>query len=185
MNEIKLEFIGNKEEFKRIKSLYKEAFPKEERAPIWLIRRTLKRKTAQMLVATAEGRFIGFAYMVCNRKLAYIFYLALEEEERGKGYGSAVLEAMKERYRGKKLFLAREKLDSKAENYEQRCKRHQFYLKNGFEDLTCQIKEASVVFDAMGIGGEVSAAEYEDLIVNWGGKRLVHFIDMRVIEADR
>ena len=181
MKEVKLVELSTKEEFRKIKLLYKKAFPREERAPVWLIHKTLKKKTAEMLVVKEGDAFLGFVYMVCNEKLAYVFYLALEESIRGSGYGSAVLRAMKDRYRDKNLFLAREKIDSSATNYEQRVKRHRFYLKNGFEDLSCEIKEGSVIFDAMGVNGEVSKEAYDELIVNWGGKLWARINDMKVI----
>ncbi len=181
---MKLEIAGKTIQ-RQCKKLYLTAFPKEERAPFWLIRSRAKSGRAEMLAAYDENEFVGFAYMVCHKDLTYLFYLAVMENMRGKGYGSKILEAIKSRYRGKRIFLAREQLDKTADNFAQRISRHQFYRRNGFEDLPCQIKEASVVYDVMGIGGNVSAEEYDALISSWAGKFLTKIVDMKIIENNR
>lgn len=170
------------ENYKEIKELYKSAFPPEERAPFFVLRRRAEQGKAEMLEARDGDKFAGLAYMVCLRDMAYIFYLAVAPDMRGMGCGSAILGELRERYAGKRLFLAREQLDEAAENYEQRLRRHDFYLHNGFEDKRFKIKEASVVYDAMGIGGDVSEQEYRELIDRWGGRLMRRLIDMRVIE---
>lgn len=163
---------ANKEDILRVKQLYLSAFPKEERPPFFFLRRGLKRKGGKLLVAKEQGKFLGFAYLVGTETLGYLFFFAMEETSRGLGYGSQVLRLLKEAYCGKRLFLARETLEDTADNYAQRLRRHKFYLRNGFEDLPCQIQEGPVVFDVMGIGGEVSPQEYTDLMDAWGGKWL-------------
>jgi len=167
----------------KIKELYLRAFPRDERAPFSMIRRRARQGRADMLTARDGEEFVGFVYMVCLGDLAYIFYFAIDADKRGMGYGSAVLTELKKRYEGKRLFLAREQLDESADNYAQRLRRHEFYLRNGFEDKRFKIKEASVIYDAMGIGGEVSAEEYRELIEHWNGKFMRKLIDMRIIEA--
>lgn len=134
-----------------------------------------------MLAAYDNDEFIGFAYMICYDDPAYIFYLAVDKAKRGHGYGGQIIEALKAMYKGKRIFLAREQLDESADNYAQRVSRHDFYLRCGFEDLQCHIKEASVIYDVMGIGGNVTPDEYDALITSWLGKLLRKFVDMRLI----
>ncbi len=182
MNITLIDNVFNKSIRKKLKKLYITAFPAEERAPFFLIMSRAKKGKAKMLAAYDGEKFIGFAYMVCYKDLAYLFYLAVEESKRGMGYGGKILSAVKEKYSGSRIFLAREQLDKNADNYSQRVNRHEFYLHNGFKDLPCQIKEANVIYDVMGIGGSVSADEYDILITSWAGKFLRKIIDMRIIE---
>ncbi len=172
---------AKKEDIPLIKRLYVSAFPKEERPPFFLLRRGLKRQGGQLLVAKENDQFLGFAYLIGTEVLGYLFFFAMEENSRNLGYGSEVLRLLKESYCGNRLFLARETLDQSAHNYAQRLRRHGFYLRNGFVDLPCQIQEGPVVFDVMGIGGEVSAQEYADLMDTWGGKWLRKVIPMKMI----
>lgn len=145
---------------KIMKKLYVSAFPVEERAPFFMVVSKAKKGSAELLTARKNGSFAGMVYMVCNEKLAYIFYLAVDEAQRGKGIGGEIIKALKERYKG----------------------RRNFYLRCGFEDLPCSIKEGPVTYDVMGIGGNVSAAEYDELITGWCGKFLKKIIDMKIIE---
>lgn len=170
------------DEHKKLKKLYIDAFPAEERAPFFLIMSKAKKGRAEMLTAHDGNEFVGFAYMVCYKDLAYLFYLAVDKDKRGMGYGRKIVEAVKSRYRGRRIFLAREQIDKSAENYEQRVSRRNFYIRCGFKDLPCHIKEASVIYDVMGIGGKVSADEYEALITAWAGKLIRLLVDMRIIE---
>lgn len=173
---------SNKDDDRKIKQLFLSAFPPDERPPYFLLNRKVRQGKAQMLAAKDNNTFVGFTYMVCHLDMAYVFFLAVDESKRGCGYGSKILTAMKEKYAGKRLFLAREQLDPEAENYAQRVSRHEFYLKNGLRDLPMKIKEGSVVYDTMGIGGNISSDEYHALIRGWGGRLIPLLIDMRMIE---
>ncbi len=169
-------------DYKNIKTLYKSAFPPEERPPFFIIKNKAKKGKAQMLAARDGETFIGFAYLICCLDMAYLFFFAIDEAKRAMGYGSEILRLLRERYQGKRLFLAREQLDETADNYSQRVSRRNFYRKSGFEDLPCRIKEASVVYDVMGIGGNISPKEYDELITSWAGGLIRKLVDMRVLE---
>lgn len=166
----------------KVKRLYKKAFPKEERAPYGFLKRCLKKETSDFLVALDGDEFVGMVYMVGDDELAYIFYLAIDEKKRAKGYGSAVLTALREKYADKRIFLAREMMDENADNYEQRKKRHEFYLKNGYEDIPATISEAGVTFDTMSIGGMVTHEEYDRIITAWAGRKVKEKYDLRLDE---
>ncbi len=173
---------AEKKHFGLIKSLYKTAFPKDERAPFFFIKRRYLQGRADLLAAFDGDKFTGFCYIVCHGDFAYLFYLAVEENLRGKGTGSGIISLVKEKYAGKTIFLAREPLDKDAENYGQRVSRRAFYLKNGFEDTGLQLKEAGVVYDVMTIGGGITAKDYETLIRFWAGDFVMRLADMRIVE---
>ncbi len=172
----------NKDDHRKIRNLFRTAFPPDERPPYFLLNWKSRQGKAQMLAAKENNTFTGFVYMICHLDMAYVFFLAVEEHKRGCGYGSKILTALKKEYAGKRIFLAREQLDPKSENYAQRISRHEFYLKNGFLDLPVKIKEATVVYDVMGIGGSISADEYHSLISQWCGNLMARVFDMRLIE---
>lgn len=165
-------------EIKMIKELYYSAFPKEERSPFGLMKRRAKQGRGRMLAAKDGGEFVGFTYIIENADCAYLFYLAIVPQTRGAGYGSAILAQLREMYKGKRLFLARESLDPASDNYEQRVRRHEFYLRNGFSDLSCKIREGKVTFDVMSIGGNITPNDYEELITRWIGKFRKKFVTM-------
>lgn len=173
---------ADRRDYKRIKALFLSAFPSEERPPFFTVKLRAQCKKARMLIAEDNGDFIGFAYLICLRDMAYLFFLAISDDMRGRGYGSQVLQLLRREYTGGRLFLAREQLDAQAPNYAQRLSRHSFYIKNGFTDWNCQIKEVDVVYDVMGIGDSISATEYNELITAWAGRLWMRLIDMRLID---
>lgn len=163
-----------------IEALYISAFPPEERAPYSMIKRKFVAGKADLLTAKDDGKFIGFAYLVSDQTAAYLFFFAVEASERGKGYGSRILKSLCEKYNDKNLFLAREQLDPNADNYEERVKRHNFYLHNGFSDLDLKIKEAKVVYDVMSAGVEILPEEYDALMTKWCGPLMKWIVGMKM-----
>lgn len=172
----------NLKEYKQIKQLYQQAFPRNERAPFWLLMKKSKQPTVDFWALYDNENWLGIAYIVKGEHLAYLFYLAIKPEARGKGYGKKVIDILKERYYGSKFFLALETLDKTAPNYEQRVKRHSFYQKCGLSDMLYHIKEASVIYDIMGVGENVEPQEYRRLMQNYLGKFFSTLIDTRMIE---
>ncbi len=181
--EITLQRLGpHAKEYQTISQLYQRAFPKDERAPFSMLERKANQGKGLMLAAKDGETLVGFAYVIHDAKVAYLFYFAVEDAARGQGYGTAILKALQKEFAGKRLFLAREQLDSKADNYEQRVKRRNFYLHAGFQDLPSRIKEAGVVYDVMSLGGDVTPEEYDRLMVDWGGWLRCRLYGMRLME---
>ena len=174
--------IAKKNEYKLIKRLFISAFPKEERPPFYVISVRARRGKGDLLIAKEGQDFVGFVHVVSHAGLSYLFFLAVEDSWRGKGYGTKIIDGVKARYPGDKIFLARESLDEPCNNMEQRINRHKFYIKNGFCDLKCKIVEGGVTFDAMSIGGDITNKDYTDLIDSWCGKFTRKRIGMYVRE---
>lgn len=168
------------EHLAKAKALYYSAFPSEERAPWWVLKRRAKQGRAELLAAVDAGQFAGMAYVVTLNDMVYLFYLAVEEDRRGRGTGSEILTELKKKYSGKRLYLSREQLDSNAENYPQRESRYRFYLSNGFTDMGCCIKESTVTYDVMGVGGSVTPEEYAQLMKSWSGRFVGLFFKARL-----
>ncbi|MGN0649497.1 MAG: GNAT family N-acetyltransferase [Oscillospiraceae bacterium] len=179
--ELKLE-LCTKSDTERLEQLYLTAFPKDERAPYKMLKNRHDKGKAEFLAAKDGNELVGMVYMVCNDTLAYIFYLAIRDDKRGMGYGSEVLSLLKERYKGRKLFLARERLDEPCDNLEQRKSRRSFYLSNGFTDQSGHIKEGKVTYDIMYIGEPVTAKEYDILIKNWAGRLIQTFVGLKIVD---
>ena len=179
--------VGNKDLCRKFKKLYIKSFPAEERAPYLLLLNRAKKKKADMFAAVDENgdEFMGILYMLSDEKIAYIFYLAVSEEKRGKGIGGEILSAMKEHYNGKRIFLARERIEKNSGNFAERIKRREFYIRNGFTDYHDRfIREGIVVYAFMGIGGAVSREEYETLITDWIGNFLRKTVRLEIIEEN-
>ncbi|MCR5637985.1 MAG: GNAT family N-acetyltransferase [Lachnospiraceae bacterium] len=182
MADFRLVNINNKNTYKRVEKLYNSAFPADERAPFFLIKSRVKSGKAELLHIAEGNKWIGFTYILTLKELVYVFYLAIDDKYRGLGYGQKAVKAVLKRYKGKKVFLALEDFSEDADNKEERLRRHEFYKKCGLEDLPYRLQEATVIYALMGVGGAVYPYEYRELIDNWLGPVLKHFIMMRIIE---
>ncbi len=166
-----------KEELARIRALYLSAFPKEERAPYSILRRRAKRNVDWWSVYH-DGQWAGFFYILRERDMAYIFYFAIDAALRGRHIGTQAVEALLRQYEGMRVFLAIEPVDPKAENYEQRVKRKQFYDRCGLMPLGMSVQEGEVVYELLGTGRQVAGAEYVGMVKRWLGwpmNRIVPF----------
>ena len=54
----------NAEQWKQVKEIYMEAFPKAERKPFFVLRHSVKSKKAQILTATEDGTLMGFVMVI-------------------------------------------------------------------------------------------------------------------------
>ncbi|KAG4083811.1 hypothetical protein H8356DRAFT_1747511 [Neocallimastix lanati (nom. inval.)] len=177
------EVLDNKEEEERIKNLYEEAFPEEERAPFQILKRKIKQKRAEQWNFYEEDTWVGWIYLVKHKDIAYIFYFAIDAKLRGQGYGTKALKAFIEKYKDYRVFLGLEDWkEEEAENHEQRVKRHQFYKNCGLEELPHKLKEVGNIYSIMGVGGAVEPQEYKDLINAYMGWPYKYFLDMRMID---
>ncbi len=167
-------------DFRKICRLYNTAFPADERAPMWLLAVKAYKKDVDFWSLYHDENWFGMAYVLNKGDLSYLFYFAVSESERGKGLGTAALQSLKKHYKDRRLFLALEQLDENSDNYSERLKRRNFYLKNGLEPINCTIRECKVVYDVMGVGGDVMPSEYEKMMKNYLGFPLKGMVSMNI-----
>ena len=116
----------------KIETLALEAFPPEEYlSPATMIQMS-KDDGFDLWALYDEEAFVGFMTVMTHKELAYLFFLAIENNCRSKGYGAKALQVLQTIYPGKKQIVDLEKLDDLAANKSQREKRRLFYLRNGY-----------------------------------------------------
>lgn len=120
--------------WEQVNTLAKEAFPPEEYlAPAELVR--MARSDDFDFLALLDGEaFVGFMVVMLYEDMAYLFFLAIDADSRGKGYGSRAIETLRAEYPDKTHTVDFEMLDDAASNQEQREKRRAFYLRNGYQE---------------------------------------------------
>ena len=162
---LKTEYITEHNRFWReINNLAKEAFPPEEYlAPIELVRMS-KANNFDFLLLTDDEQFEGFMVVQTHRNLAYLFFLAIDSSCRSKGYGSYAIEALKEAYPEKKQVVDFEMLDEKADNYEQRKKRRNFYLRNGYKETGLFLSYLDVDYEVFCMEDDFDVEEFKELM---------------------
>lgn len=172
----------NKAELLKIKELYDKSFPSDERAPFSMLVRRAKKGKGKMFSLIHDDIWCGMAYIVTYSDMAYIFYFTVAAELRGKGLGTEAIKEIIKKYDGCRVFLALEDWRERAENAEQRLRRHSFYLNCGLKDLPYKIKEADVIYAIMGVNGKIEPHEYKALMNNYLGFIMKHIVDVRIIK---
>lgn len=130
-----MRFVSSKQDkniYRDFSALYKEAFPKEERAPLFFLKAKAKKKVSDCFGIYDEDTFVGLLNLIYHKDIVFVFYFAVRGDLRGKGYGSQILDALKEKFPARRLILTIEDPDAPCENREQRQKRKAFYQKNCF-----------------------------------------------------
>lgn len=143
-----------------IKRIYFDAFPKNERMPFFMMVLLSKLWNTQFLSFYDGDIPCGFIYFAVNRKMIFIMFLAVDESLRTKGYGSAILKEIKNRYPDKKIMVSIEPCDDSAPDIEIRKRRKAFYGRNGYSETDFQIKLSGVVQDVLIANGEFRKNEF-------------------------
>ena len=156
--------------------VHNEAFPKEERVSFAFFTFQEKRGKGCFYEARDEGQFVGLVYTIVKKKFVYIFYLAVSSHSRGHGYGSLILDAIKEQYPKSIFVLLIEDTDNKkAHNYKQRLKRLAFYQKNGFHQTHTKIIEQGVKYEIMATAS-IKKEEYYAIVKPFFSNLFYYFI---------
>ena len=119
---------------KQIKQLYESAFPLEEQIPWDDLMRLIGEMHLDFTAYYDSDTFIGIMIIYPKPSFIWYWYLAVRDELRGKGYGQQILNDVKERYKGQTAVFDMESPRQECANTEQRKRRHEFYLRNGFRD---------------------------------------------------
>lgn len=168
-----------KNQWKEIKKIYMEAFPKKERKPFIL----LKSRKVQIYTAVEEGQLLGFAAVIPFEHMVMVDYLAVSSQIRSRGTGGWMINELCKIYYDKKIVLLIEKLDDKAENKKQRIARRRFYVKNGFTTSGFFVEGVSGRMEVMNYGGHVKEAEYLRLQRHALGNLMLKLSKMKIVTA--
>lgn len=126
-------------DYKKIRDIFSTSLPSYERLSLFSIYAFSLRKDIHYLVFYEGKTIVGIMYTIETKKLNYLLYLVVNPELRSKGYGSKMLEWLKNRSQDKPVALDIEIIDDKASNYGQRLKRLTFYERNGFHSTNYNI----------------------------------------------
>jgi GNAT superfamily N-acetyltransferase len=162
-----MKFINEKQfqkkDWKQVKDIYCEAFPKCERKPFFMLKHSVRTGKVQMLAAMEGELLLGFLAAVPYEDMVMVDYLAVSDKIRSKGTGSRLLQELCSRFAEKKVVLLIERPDVPAENINQRLARRKFYFKNQFTSSGIYINGAGGEMEVLNFGGTVSGQEYMKL----------------------
>ena len=163
----------------QVQALYESAFPANERIPMkQLLDDKIKRefwaffddslrenhgKKSDSEIA-APLTFCGFSNSISHGDITNIVYFAVVPELRCRGYGSQILQAIREKHPDSRIVVDIEvEEDSKnAEELERRNHRRDFYLRNSFDASPVDYVWQGEHYRLLSAGGTVTDKEFRD-----------------------
>lgn len=155
--------------YKKAIDIYKEAFPRNERTPLLFLNRRVKQNKANFMGIFDNTIQIGIIYYVINNDILYVFYFAIDNKYRSKGYGSKTLDHLKKTYPNKRIFLEIEEVDEKYEDYTIRNKRLIFYKRSGLYDSNLKMRQFGDVYQILMYGAIIKKNELKKFYKNYFG----------------
>lgn len=122
-------------------------------------------------LAVFDGEtFVGFTYTAFNEEIAYLFYFAVAQGLRSKGYGACILGGLQTRYTVP-LALDIESTKIGASD-PMRKRRKAFYLRNGFSEAGFGANYYGVEYETLCCGGAVAKGQLKRLFDTYIQKAL-------------
>ena len=119
-------------ESKLLDDMMKRQFPPEEYMPLDNQLALQDSGDIEIWALYDLTELVGFTTLRITNDMAYLFFLAFDDAFQGKGYGKEAIAKIRELYTDRAITVDFELVDEKAANNEQRIRRRNFYLKNGF-----------------------------------------------------
>ena len=143
-----------------VKNIYFESFPKTERMPFSMMVAMSKLWNTDFLSFFDDDKLCGFVYLAHNRKIVFVMFLAVDKTLRSKGYGSAILQEIQNRYPNKKIIISIEPCDNNAPDIDLRTRRKVFYMRNGYKETGHRMKLNGVVQEILISNGEFDKKQF-------------------------
>ena len=154
----------------QVQALYESAFPANERIPMkQLLDNKIKREFWAFFDKEVGGdaatpTFCGFSNSITHGSITNIVYFAVVPELRCHGYGSQILQAIREKHPDSRIVVDIEvEEDSKdAEELERRNRRRDFYQRNGFGSSPVDYVWQGEHYRLLTAGGTITEKEFRD-----------------------
>lgn len=136
-----------------LRELYEEAFPVEEQIPYPVLVKLADTLPLDFTAHYNGDTLVGMTIVLKRDDFSWFWYFAVSRNIRGKGYGSRILGNIKAEYRNVPLILDMEDpYQPDAPNKAQRRLRHDFYVRNGFNDTHTRKRYHGVAYTVMQLG---------------------------------
>lgn len=151
-------------DIKKVNLLAKEAFPpKEYLAPSKMIEMA-KEESFDFLALYDEEVFVGFMAVKIYKNITYLFFLAIDNARRSKGYGSRAIKTLKKLYPDTQQVVDFEMLDDTAKNSSERERRRLFYLRNGYKPTAQFISYLGVDYEIFCMNDQFNINTFKEMM---------------------
>lgn len=146
-------------DFDKVSALYHSAFPENERRPLEEMFSFLS-GGGEFLALYDGETFCGFVCLLSWQDITHILYLAIDSQLRGRGYGTGMLSAIRQRYPHSRLIADIELETTDAPNNAERRQRKHFYQKSGYRSSEVQYRWREESYEIIVSGGDFDKADF-------------------------
>ena len=119
----------------QIDELNRMVFPSAETtANLHFFAGLYKNASVDFIAVEDDDIFVGYTYVINFFQGSFIYYLAIEPDYQGKGYGTALLKHLREIQDNRPIALTIFKPNPNNDDYEECLRRKWFYVRNGYVD---------------------------------------------------
>jgi GNAT superfamily N-acetyltransferase len=162
-----------------VQDLYFAAFPESEQAPMEFLLQKSEDDCVRFNAYYDEGVFVGLSYTITREDLTYLLYMAVNGSIRSKGYGTQILSCIKEFRPDNRIILNIDPTDESAANNEERIRRRNFYIRNGYSLSNIVIEMNGNTFDVLS-SGACTADEFRALFKKYLGADLFDYYGTKI-----
>ena len=112
---------------REVERLIQEQFPENEQSTMDDLAYWLSLGISDYRGYLDGDQFVGFTFIICTEKMVFGLYLATDGKLHSKGYGSQIMNIVREIVKDRVFCFNIEALEASAENEEQRVRRLRFY----------------------------------------------------------
>ncbi|MBR5340681.1 MAG: GNAT family N-acetyltransferase [Erysipelotrichaceae bacterium] len=156
-------------EIEKVEKLYIDSFPEDERIPFKVLLDILSVQKI-MDIYYDNDQLIGMTYVFTDDKIVYLSYICIEEEFRNIGYGSEILEILKNDYKDKCLVIDIEECEENDDIRDEKRRGRDFYLRHGFVSTGIFYNFYHVDYEILCCNGTVTQEEWHSFLSRQRGR---------------
>ncbi len=150
-----------------LRRLYETAFPVGEQIPYDELIYLLDAMDIDYTAYYDGEMFVGLTMVLRLPRYNWVWYFAVHEKLRGKGYGQSIFTSMVNNYRNGRPYIMdiESPFQSDAPNPEQRQRRYAFYLRNGMKDTGAHRTYNNITFTILSNSDEpFTNQDYDEIV---------------------
>lgn len=163
--------LQDKKGARHFAKLYRQAFPRCERAPLWALKKNSQGENGDCFALYDGEAFVGLVSTVKHKDLLFLFFLAVDKDKRNRGYGSQILQELEVAYPTHRRILCIEDPDEVCREQELRQRRQGFYARNGYTSLGWRVNERGIVYLMLG-AHDARAHEFKEMMIAYLGEKI-------------
>lgn len=146
------------------RELYEETFDRRMRVPYKDLRRVCDAGKADFTAVFSEDIFVGFYYVYLYEDSVFVYYLAVTENMRCRGYGTDILDLIKDTYPDRRVVVCIEAPQVDDKLVSVRYRRLAFYSRNGFVDTLYKFESVGITYEVLYWGKQFEPETIQDIL---------------------